>query len=47
MKKLVIMVMVTLFATGSVFAQPRTPQRPPWGDVCCGGPCCVKAPKPR
>ncbi|MCE1234997.1 MAG: hypothetical protein LWW93_01435 [Hyphomicrobiales bacterium] len=26
-------------------AQPRPqPSRPPWQDVCCGGPCCK--PKP-
>lgn len=24
--------------------RPRVPQprRPPWQDVCCGGPCCAK-----
>ncbi len=20
--------------------RPQQPQRPPWQDVCCGGPCC-------
>ncbi len=22
--------------------KPKPPQRPPWQDVCCGGPCCAK-----
>lgn len=40
---------VAVFALLGVFqaeAQPRPqpPSRPPWQDVCCGGPCCK--PKP-
>ena len=31
---------VTTIAEAQV--PPRPPQRPPWQDVCCGGPCCVK-----
>ncbi len=46
MKRCVIALLVSLFALQSAAADPRQPKRPPWGDVCCGGPCCVKVPKP-
>lgn len=31
-------------AVAEAQTQPRPPNRPPWQDVCCGGPCCK--PKP-
>lgn len=24
--------------------RPQQPSRPPWQDVCCGGPCCKSKP---
>ena len=44
-RSLVLSLLALVFvATAIAEAQqrPRPPQRPPWQDVCCGGPCCVK-----
>ncbi len=46
-RKLVVTFVVAVFAATTLAqaqVRPRPPQRPPWKDVCCGGPCC---PKPR
>jgi hypothetical protein len=39
----------TTMAEAQQRPRPRTPQRPAWQDVCCGGPCCARprAPQPR
>ena len=45
-RALVVALFVTVFAATTVaeaqMRPPVPPQRPPWKDVCCGGPCCVK-----
>lgn len=38
-------VAVALSTPGSAQQRPRPVERPPWKDVCCGGPCCAK-PRP-
>jgi len=50
-RTLVLTLIATAFAATTIAeAQvrvPRPPHRPPWQDVCCGGPCCVKPHLPR
>lgn len=44
-RTVVVACLAAMFAATTVaWAQqaPRPPQRPPWKDVCCGGPCCAK-----
>ncbi len=44
-KFLALIAVVTMVASVPAEAQQRPqPQRPPWGDVCCGGPCCKPRP---
>jgi hypothetical protein len=46
MKKTILLAMAILMTAISLAdARPR-PNRPPWQDVCCGGPCCVKPQRP-
>lgn len=44
MIRTLIYAIAVLALVGTTFAEaqtrPRTPKRPPWQDVCCGGPCC-------
>lgn len=49
MKKTILLAMALIMVGTSIASaqfrpRPNNP-RPPWQDVCCGGPCCVK-PKP-
>ncbi|MEJ1157880.1 hypothetical protein [Prosthecomicrobium sp. N25] len=50
MKKILVMAMMFV-VTGTTLAEaqfrprPSAP-RPPWQDVCCGGPCCPKPIRP-
>ena len=30
--------------TAEAQMRPNQPLRPPWQDVCCGGPCCKPRP---
>jgi hypothetical protein len=46
MKQIVIGLVAAAFLVGTAYPQSK-PQRPPWGDVCCGGPCCMKPAKPK
>lgn len=46
MKRFLVFLVASMFLVGSAYSQ-RVPSRPPWGDVCCGGPCCLKPPHPR
>lgn len=38
-----VLVMIGAFPA-SAQQRPQQPQRPPWQDVCCGGPCCKARP---
>jgi hypothetical protein len=46
MKRLLVALIASAFLVSTAYPQ-HAPQRPPWGDVCCGGPCCVKPHKPK
>lgn len=49
MKKTLILAMaLVMVATSIASAQGRRQgnPRPPWQDVCCGGPCCSKPLRP-
>jgi len=42
----VIGLMASVLFVATAYSQ-HVPPRPPWGDVCCGGPCCLKPAKPK
>lgn len=48
MIRILIQAAAVLALLGAIQAEaqprPQQPSRPPWQDVCCGGPCCK--PKP-
>jgi hypothetical protein len=37
-----VAVFAMIAAVPAAAQQRPQPQRPPWQDVCCGGPCCKK-----
>jgi hypothetical protein len=41
----VFAVAVVVSSPSAAQQRPRPIERPPWKDVCCGGPCCAK-PRP-
>jgi hypothetical protein len=47
MMKTFLILFATLVIGGVSLAEAQNrPQRPPWQDVCCGGPCCAKPQRP-
>ncbi|TBW34509.1 hypothetical protein EYW49_18150 [Siculibacillus lacustris] len=41
----VLLIVSTTLSQLAAQPRPHPVERPPWKDVCCGGPCCAK-PRP-